>query len=80
MALNKKMATDSEINDIFAHLKDLTDALSKQGFSFVFTASVYNEQKAYTNEIYFENIAHAETRFLLFMHNEQIIKNQLKTT
>ncbi len=76
-AINKLMATDAEIFDIFAHLKELADQCEKKGFTFMFTASVYNTNKEYTNEMHANNISNEESRILMFMHQEEITKNQI---
>jgi len=78
MSVNRLKATDAEIFDIFAHLQEIADACEKKGFSFMFTASVYNLNKEYTNEMHANNLSPEESRILLFMHSEEIIKNQLQ--
>jgi hypothetical protein len=77
MSVNRLKATDAEIYDIFAHLKEIADACEKKGFAFMFTASVYNLNKEYTNEMHANGMSAEESRILLYMHSEEITKNQI---
>jgi len=78
MAINKLMAKSIEIDAIFADLKKIADRCDKIGFTYMLTASVYNLNKEYTNEMHANNMSAEESRILLFMHQEEIIKNQLQ--
>jgi len=78
MSVNRLKATDAEIFDIFAHLQEIADACDKIGFTYMLTASVYNLNKEYTNEMHANGMTNEESRILLFMHSEEIIKNQLQ--
>lgn len=78
MSVNRLKATDADIFDIFAHLKEIADACEKKGFAFMFTASIYNLNKEYTNEMHANGMSPEESRILLYMHSEEIIKNQLQ--
>ena len=72
------MAKSIEIDAIFADLKKIADRCDKIGFTYMLTASVYNLNKEYTNEMHANNMSAEESRILLFMHQEEIIKNQLQ--
>jgi hypothetical protein len=78
MATNKLMAKSIEIDAIFADLKKIADRCDQIGFTYMLTASVYNLNKEYTNEMHANAMSAEESRVLLFMHSEEIIKNQLQ--
>lgn len=71
------MANDTTISAIFADLKKIADQCEKNGLTFMFNASVYNTNKEYTNEMHANNIGPEESRILLYMHSEEITKNQI---
>jgi hypothetical protein len=77
-AINKLMANNSEIDAIFADLKKIADRCDKIGFTYMLTASVYNLNKEYTNEMHAGSMSPEESRVLLYMHCEEIIKNQVQ--
>jgi hypothetical protein len=76
-AINKLMAKSIEIDSIFADLKKIADRCDKIGFTYMLTASVYNLNKEYTNEMHANGMTAEESRILLFMHQEEITKNQI---
>lgn len=78
MSVNKLMAKSIEIDAIFAHLKQIAELCDKVGFTYMLTASVYNLNEEYTNEMHANNLSPEESRILLFMHAEEVTKNQLQ--
>lgn len=77
MKTNKIMANDTTINAIFADLKRIADQCEKKHLTFMFSASIYNMNKEYTNEMHANNIGPEESRILLYMHSEEVTKNQI---
>lgn len=77
MSINKLMANENEINSIFADLKQIADRCDKIGFTYMLTASVYNTNKEYTNEMHANGMSNEESRILMYLHSEEVTKNQL---